>query len=236
MPSSVESYLDFAIETVYLAGRLTLGYFQTEMKVEFKDDQSPVTLGDRRAEELMRQRIEDRYPTHEIVGEEFGVKETTGASHRWFIDPIDGTKSFMRGIPSFAVLLGLEIEEEVKVGVAYFPALNEMVSAAIGMGCWWNGRRARVSQVNRLDQAIVCFTDLNSFAQYRRQEAWDRIRKATYYRTGWGDAYGYCLVATGRSEIILDPVMMYGIVLLSPNSERSRWLFWRLDGKSNNIW
>lgn len=207
MSSRYQSYLDFAVEAAYLAGKLTLGYFQTGLSVEYKEDQSPVTLADRRSEELIRKRIEDRFPRHEIIGEEFGVKESKGRSHRWFIDPIDGTKSFMRGVPSYAILLGLEIEEEIKVGVAYFPALDEMVYAAEGSGCWWNGRRARVSMVKRMDQAMVNFTDPNSFAQYGRQEAWDRICKATYYRAGWGDAYGYCLVATGRSEIMLDPIM-----------------------------
>jgi myo-inositol-1(or 4)-monophosphatase len=207
MKLRLQPYLDFAVETVYLAGRLTLGYFQTGLQIEYKEDHSPITLADRQSEELIRRRIEDRYPKHEIIGEEYGVKESKGVSHRWFIDPIDGTKSFMRGVPNYAVLLGLEIEEEIRAGVAYFPAMDEMLYAAEGLGCWWNGRRARVSQVKHMDQAVVNFTDLNGFAKYGRQEAWDRIRKVTYYRAGWGDAYGYCLVATGRSEIMLDPIM-----------------------------
>ncbi len=141
MSESLQSYLDFATETAHLAGRLTLGYFQAGVRPDLKPDDSPVTIADRQAEELIRARIEKTYPSHAIVGEEFGAKETAGASHRWFVDPIDGTKSFIRGVPLYGVLLGLEIEGTVEVGAAYFPALDDMVYAASGLGCWWNGRR-----------------------------------------------------------------------------------------------
>jgi myo-inositol-1(or 4)-monophosphatase len=127
--SMLQTYLDFATETAWQAGRLTLGYFQTEVRTDYKEDQTPVTVADRGAEELIRGRIEKRFPGQAIVGEEFGTAETEGASHRWFIDPIDGTRSFVRGIPMYAVLLGLEIEGKVRVGVAYFPAMGEMLAA-----------------------------------------------------------------------------------------------------------
>ena len=143
MAESLRSYLDFAVETAYLAGRLTLGYFQAGIRPDLKSDQTPVTIADRKAEELVRSRIESRYPGHAIVGEEFGVDAGESAHHRWYIDPIDGTKSFVHGVPLYAVLLGLEIEGESQVGVAYFPAMNEMLAAANGEGCWWNGRPAR---------------------------------------------------------------------------------------------
>lgn len=207
MAESLGSYLEFAVETAYLAGRLTLAHFQTGVQTDFKGDQSPVTIADRQAEELIRSRIEQAFPRHGIVGEEFGVKETEGGSHRWFVDPIDGTKSFVRGVPLYAVLIGLEIGEQVQVGVAYFPALDELIAAASGEGCWWNGRRARVSTVAALDQAVVSFTDAASFAAQGRGEEWERIKGASYYRAGWGDAYGYLLVATGRVEVMLDPIM-----------------------------
>jgi histidinol-phosphatase len=140
-------YLDFATETAYLAGRTTLGYFQTGVRPDFKADDSPVTVADRTCEQLIRQRIEAKYPAAAIVGEEFGQQETAGAIFRWFIDPIDGTKSFVRGVPLYAVLLGLEIEGQPMVGAAYFPALDEMLSGATGLGAWCNGRRAQVSTV-----------------------------------------------------------------------------------------
>jgi myo-inositol-1(or 4)-monophosphatase len=203
----LDEYLAFATETAYRAGRLTLGYYQTGVRPDYKADDTPVTVADKLAEEYIRRQIETRYPTHAIVGEEYGVKETAGAACRWFIDPIDGTKSFARGVPLYGVLLGLEIEGEVQAGAAYFPALDEMLAAATGLGCWWNGRRAHVSEVDHLDRATVAFTDPASFSKYGREAAWQRLQAATYYRVGWSDAYGYLLVATGRIELMLDPVM-----------------------------
>jgi histidinol-phosphatase len=201
------SYLEFAMETAYLAGRLTLGYFQTGITAEYKSDDTPVTVADKKAEELIRRRIKEKYPDHDVIGEEYGKSGTGKSDHRWIIDPIDGTKSFVRGVPLYAVLIGLEIEGKVEAGVAYFPALDEMVAAATGEGCWLNGRRARASAVPRLDRAMVAFTDAGSFSRYGRTDAWERIKRATYFQTGWGDAYGHCLVATGRVELMLDPVM-----------------------------
>lgn len=207
MSESLSDYLDFAVETAYLAGRLTLGYFQTDLRPDLKADDTPVTVADRQAEELIRARIEATYPRHAIVGEEYGLKEGQGSHHRWYIDPIDGTKSFVRGVPLYAVLIGLEIENNVEVGVAYFPALGEMVAAATGEGCWWNGRRARVSEVSSLDRAVMAFTDVRNFDHFDLSAEWGRFKRATYYRAGWGDAYGHALVATGRVELMLDPVM-----------------------------
>lgn len=203
----LSSYLDFATQTAYLAGRLTLGYYQAEVAVDYKADDSPVTIADRKAEELIRRRIEKAYPQHAIVGEEFGLKESQGASHRWIIDPIDGTKSFMRGVPLFGVLLGLEIEGQVEVGAAYFPALDEMIAAATGLGCWWNGRAARVSALTDLKRAYFSTTSVKAFEKHGRMQAFNRLMRSCYYQTGWSDAYGYMLVATGRVEIMLDPVM-----------------------------
>jgi myo-inositol-1(or 4)-monophosphatase len=203
----LQAYLEFAQETAYLAGRLTLGYFQTGVHFDFKADDTPVTIADRKAEELIRGRIEKRYPKHAIVGEEYGGNETHEASQRWFIDPIDGTKSFMRGVPLYSVLMSLEVEGEIKIGVAYFPALDEMVAAARDAGCWWNGRRAKVSDVTSLNRAVVAFSDAANFSKFKREKAWERIKQATYFRGGWGDAYGHMLVATGRAELMLDPIM-----------------------------
>lgn len=207
MPEDLQTYYDFITETAYLAGRLTLGYFQTGVNPDFKSDHSPVTIADRLAEELIRERIEKRFPEHAIIGEEQGAKGAANADHCWIIDPIDGTKSFIRGVPLYGVLIGLEIEGRVEVGAAYFPALDEMVAAASGLGCWWNGRRAHVSPVTDLRQAFFSHTDVGAFHKTNRTEAFDRLARAVYFRPGWGDAYGYACVATGRAEMMLDPVM-----------------------------
>lgn len=203
---NLQPYLDFAVETAYQAGQLTLGYFQRGISADFKGDDSPVTLADKEGEALIRSRIEKTYPEHGMLGEEFG-DSGEGASHRWLIDPIDGTKSFMRGVPLYGVLLALEIEGRIEVGVAYFPGVGDMVYAASGEGCYWNGRRCQVNDTARLERAFVSFTDVRGFDKYGRGEAWKRLQETTYYNVGWSDAYGHMLVATGRCDLMLDPIM-----------------------------
>lgn len=204
---SLQTYLDFARETAREAGQLTLRYFQTDAaQAEYKADDTPVTIADREAERLVRDRIGARFPDHAIVGEEYGA-DASGASHRWIVDPIDGTKSFVHGVPLYGVLLALEIEGRVEVGVAYFPALDEMISAGTGLGCDWNGRPARVSTETRLDRAVCCHIDTAYFGRNGKGAPWERLQRSVYYNAGWCDAYGYLLVATGRAEVMLDPVM-----------------------------
>ena len=205
--SSLNNYVEFAIQTALEAGRLTLDYFQKDIDVDSKEDGSPVSIADKNAEELIRSRVTDKYPEHAVVGEEFGEGGEGGSTHRWFVDPIDGTRAFVHGVPLYAVLLGLEIEGTIEVGVAHFPALNETVSAASGLGCFWNSRPAKVSTVEQLDQSYVAFTNPSAFAKHGRREEWERIKAATCYQAGWTDAYGHALVATGRVEMTLDPIM-----------------------------
>ncbi len=195
------------MDTAYLAGRLTLGYFRADIRPELKSDDTPVTIADREAEALIRTRIEQAYPRHIVIGEEGGQSGGGDETHRWIIDPIDGTRSFISGVPLFGVLIGLEIEGRVEVGVAYFPALDEMVAAATGCGCRLNGRLVRVSTVASLDRATVSVTDPGSFAVSNRAVEWEKIQRSTWFRAGWGDAYGHCLVATGRIELMLDPIL-----------------------------
>jgi histidinol-phosphatase len=202
-PTDLSKYLEFAVETAYLAGRLTLGYYQVGLEASYKGDNSPVTIADQKAEELIRGRINKAYPSHSIVGEEFG-SEATGSVFRWLIDPIDGTKSFLHGVPLYGVLVGLEIEDQVQVGAAYFPALDEMLAGATGLGCWWNGRRARVSIVSQMDRAVFSTTSVKLFDKHGCRDVFEKLNKACYYQVGWGDAYGYLLVATGRAEIMVD--------------------------------
>jgi histidinol-phosphatase len=205
MGKTLRAYLDFAVETAWRAGQVTLGYFQSGLRPDMKADETPVTLADRLAEELIRGRIERQFPGHGIVGEEYGV--LAGSSHCWFIDPIDGTRAFVRGVPMYAVLIGLAIDERVCVGVAHFPALGETVAGALGEGCWWNGRRARVSAARSLKEGLLVHSDTASFARHGRGDAWQRLQAAAGFRAGWSDAYGYLLVATGRAELMLDPIM-----------------------------
>ncbi|MBI1872333.1 MAG: histidinol-phosphatase [Acidobacteria bacterium] len=202
---STRVFLDFATDAAWQAGRLTLPYFQTGVEVERKTDGSPVTAADRAAEAHLRRLLEARFPDHDIVGEEMGASGR-GSTHRWYIDPIDGTQSFVRGVPLYGVLLGLQVDGEMVVGVAAFPALGEVLAAASGLGCSWNGRPARVSAVSRLSEASLSFTD-SADLRRRRPGAWDRLQAATRIQRGWSDCYGHCLVATGRVDVMLDPIM-----------------------------
>lgn len=213
---TLKSLLDFSIDAAREAGELTLRYFQTGTAVELKADRSPVTAADRGAEELLRKRIEREFPTHGIVGEEHGVK-TGSESARWIVDPIDGTFSFVCGVPLYAVLIGFEWEGEAVAGVIYMPALSEMVAAARGLGCTWNGRPARVSEVSALSDATLVYSSAKWSAQNGRGAEFSRLLAASGKDRGWCDAYGYALVATGRAEIALDPVMgLWDIAALHP--------------------
>ncbi len=202
---SLQDVLDFAVDAAWQAGRLTLAHYQTGVTVERKPDRSAVTIADREAERLLRRLIERRFPGHAIVGEEFG-SDSRDATHRWYVDPIDGTNSFVRGVPFWGVLLGLEIAGEMAAGVAYFPAMDEMIAAARGVGCRWNGRPARVSGVASLADACLSFTDVRTLTD-RLGERWAGLQRDTALERGWGDCYGHCLVATGRADIMLDPRM-----------------------------
>ena len=203
---SLRSLLEFALDAAWQAGRITLGYFQTGMAAERKADNTPVTIADRQAEQKLRELIGHYWPDHGIIGEEFG-RQAGLSDLTWILDPIDGTKSFVHGVPLYANLIALTDGETSLLGVAHFPALGETVYAARGEGCYWNGRRARVSNVSRLEDATLLTSDLNSFALYGKAEAWQRLVNATYIQRTWGDAYGYALVATGRAEIMVDPVV-----------------------------
>ena len=204
--SDLTRALDVALEAAFAAGRRTLAHFQTGVPVERKDDDTPVTIADREAEALLREHIERAFPTHGVVGEEYGATRP-GASHQWYLDPIDGTKSYVRGVPLYAVLVGLEIDGRVEVGVAHFPALGETLAAASGEGTRWNGRRSWVRRSSELEEAFVAFTDPASFARHGRARAWSELQARAAYRPGWSDAYGHALVASGRLDAMLDPVM-----------------------------
>jgi len=204
---NLKPYLEFATSLAYRAGRITLGYFNVGVRPDYKPDDSPVTAADRAAELFIRAELENTYPDHAILGEEFGESYGNSSTMRWIVDPIDGTKSFLRGIPLYGVLIGLEIEGKVRVGAAYYPGTDEMLCAADGEGAWWNGRRAHVSEQASMDRAWVCFTNVRNMARYGRAEAWERINERAYVSRGWSDAYGYLAVATGRAEVMLDPIM-----------------------------
>jgi len=196
----LDSARGFAME----AGQITLQHYGGRIEADFKGDGTPVTAADRAAEERLRKLIEREWPDHGILGEEFGETRPE-APIRWILDPIDGTKAFMRGVPLYGVLIGIEVERKPIVGVAHFPALGETVSAARGYGCVMDRRSARVSTCDRLDEALMCATNIRSSVDGPFSEAMGRCVRAVKYARGWGDCYGHVLVATGRADIMIDP-------------------------------
>src|SRR5512133_1353226 len=155
---NLQPYFTFARQLAYRAGRITLSHYNKGIIHDLKSDESPVTAADRATEEFIRGEIEKNYPTHAIVGEEFGEKAGEDNPFRWIVDPIDGTKSFMKGVPFYSVLIALEVEGVPRVGAACFPVIKEVLSAADGLGCWCNDKPTRVSEVSELKRAVFLYT------------------------------------------------------------------------------
>ena len=202
----LKQLLDFAVDIAREAGKITWRHYQGSFVAERKADNSFVTVADREAEAYLRTRITEAFPDDSILGEEEG--EQSGSSNRrWILDPIDGTYSFVHGVPLYGVLIGLELEGQPVLGVVNLPALGELVYAAQGLGCLWNGEVARASATSALDQALLLSTDFGVCEQHGFGPAAEALQRQVHARRTWGDAYGHVLVATGRADIMLDPVM-----------------------------
>jgi histidinol phosphatase-like enzyme (inositol monophosphatase family) len=195
-----------AAELARLTGDVAMRHYRSRLAVETKADGSPVTIADRAAEQAARDWVRERFPLDGILGEEMG-EERPGAPRRWIIDPIDGTKSFVRGAPLWGSLVALCEGERVLAGAAYFPAVDELVAAAPGAGCWWNGSRCRVSEVGSLGDATVLTTDERFQERPDRRAGWEALSQAASVSRSWGDCFGYLLVATGRAEVMVDAIM-----------------------------
>lgn len=229
---NLDQFLEFAIETTVNAGKVTLEYFLKDIKVDRKEDQTPVTIADRETEQYIRSRIEEKFPDHGILGEENGAS-SSDSPFRWVIDPIDGTQSFIRGVPLYTVLLALEYKGVPVVGVIHNPPLQETVSAANGFGTFYNGVPCRVSSTPTLDKAWVQVTDYADLNR-RYPDFAKKLLKEAYSCRTWGDAYGYLLVATGRVDVMIDPIMNYwDIAPLRPIITEAGGAFTDLKGEDN---
>lgn len=180
-------------------------YGHRGLAVESKADQSPVTAADRGAEELMRSMIKQRFPDHGIIGEEFG-SERENAEFVWMLDPIDGTKSFITGVPLWGTLVALLHQGQPILGCINQPVLGQLL-VGDGQETTVNGRKTRVRPCPRLGEATVLTSDPLNLAKYQNGSAAERVvRQAKVYRT-WGDCFGYLLVASGFADAMLDPIM-----------------------------
>ncbi|MES2357653.1 MAG: histidinol-phosphatase [Gemmatimonadota bacterium] len=201
-----ESYLDAVTELARIAGDFAMSHYGKSLTVDVKHDGSPVTVADRGAEERARAWIEKRFPEDGILGEEFGDVRPT-ARRRWILDPIDGTRSFIRRVPLWGTLIAVTEGESVLAGCAYFPAVAETVAAAAGEGCFWNGVRCSVSSTATIAESTIAITDDRFEGRPERATAWRRLAAQASVSRTWGDCYGYLLLATGRADVMVDDVV-----------------------------
>ncbi|HEY2826812.1 MAG TPA: histidinol-phosphatase [Pirellulales bacterium] len=204
--------LALACDLAKAAGQHTLKYFlQSDLQVDLKQDATPVTIADREAEQLIRQRISAAFPDDALLGEELG-EQPGKSSWRWIIDPIDGTKSFIHGVPLYAVLIGIDFQEQPRIGVIHLPALNHTVYAAAGQGAWQDRANktrqpVRVSQTKTLSHGLFLTSGVSGFHKRGAWPAFECLTKTAKLTRTWGDAYGYMLVATGQAAAMVDPQM-----------------------------
>ncbi|MGE3107884.1 MAG: inositol monophosphatase family protein [Phycisphaerales bacterium] len=204
--------LECAVVFARAAGDLTLQYFQSDrFQVHTKRDGTAVTTADRAAEDLLRSLITREFPDDAIVGEEFGERDGT-SGFRWILDPIDGTASFVCGVPLYGTLVAVERGNDVVVGVVHMPALDEMVYARAGGGAWHvhargEAKPARVSGVRSLKDAVVCITGWEYFAKTGRGDFLPKLGTCVGKLRGWSDCYAHVLVATGRVDAVVEPLV-----------------------------
>lgn len=194
---------DQAIEAAHQAGRFALNHFDKGVAVEWKADQSPVTVADRGAENLLRKTLLGRFPNDGFLGEESG--DTPGSSgYRWIIDPIDGTRSFVRGVPLWATLVGLEYKGELIAGVAHLPAMSQTYRALRGDGAFRDERRIRVSDVDQMKDAHLFYSSVSWFLKAGLEKQFLKLVTQTQRQRGFGDFYGFVLVAQGAGDIMIE--------------------------------
>jgi len=198
--------LQTALDAAEAAATVIRSLYQRNLAVHTKADASPVTEADVKAEEAIRAILTECFPTYGFYGEETG-QQSMDAENLWLVDPIDGTKSFVRGAPLWGSLVALCEGDTVLAGAAYFPAVEEIVVAAPGAGCWWNGQQCSVSSVGDLSASTALTTDERFAERPERRRGWETLAARVEVSRSWGDCFGYLLVATGRAEIMCDPVL-----------------------------
>ena len=197
----------FAKHLSDISGKVIKKYFRTQVSVGIKQDNSPVTIADKKAEELMREAIISEYPHHGILGEEF-AEHMGNSEYQWVLDPIDGTKSFICGTVNFGTLIALLKNGEPILGVFNQPILKEFLIGNI-KSAYLNGKKVEMRKCNRLSEAVLLTTDHLNVEKYQDAKKFDSlIHKVNFYR-GWGDCYGYYLLATGFADVMIDPIMSF---------------------------
>lgn len=190
------------------SGKITRKYFGTQLEVNRKTDSSPVTRADLEVERFLRDSIEKLFPDHSILGEEFGETRKSSA-YRWIIDPIDGTQSFILSTPLFGTIVALERDEFPVLGVIYLPVQDQLMIGSIETGTFLDGKRCAVSRTASLADARVLMTNPASLGDDLVGDGLTRLATSSGVVRGFGDCYGYFLVACGVADVMLDPIMSY---------------------------
>lgn len=225
----MQEFVQFSKQLAIASGEIITRYFRSEIEVEVKADESPVTIADKEAEAVMRDMIMRRYPAHGIIGEEYGV-HNDGAEFQWVLDPIDGTKSFVSGTFLFGTLIGLLQGGKPIVGALHHPVTSHLLIGAGGQA-WLNDKPARARDSRDLSEAVLLYTDFLDVDRYRDVDAFLRLMRATRVNRTWGDCHGYFLLATGYADIMLDPIMhLWDIVALVPIVEGAGGVITAWDG------
>jgi len=197
----------FIKNLVQLSSKIIKKFYLTDFTIEQKADHSPVTIADKMAEEKIRELIMKNYPEHGIIGEEFGSYQPN-AEYQWVLDPIDGTKSFIHGVPTFGTLIALLYLGKPIIGAINFPVQNDFLIGD-NRKTKLNGRALKIKACSNISKATLLTTDHLNIAKYQNIEKFDRlIKKVKMYRT-WGDCFGYFLLASGRADIMIDPIMSF---------------------------
>lgn len=237
---AAEERLEWARQIALEAGELTLKYFRSStLGVERKGDGSPVTVADRSAEELLRKRISEKFPEDAILGEEFPMTEGT-SGYRWILDPIDGTKAFIHGVPLYTTLVAVleEATGEPILGVIHAPASGETIHAAYGTGAWYqNGAsepvQAKVSEVKDLSSGLFLTGEVSGFCDRKARDTYFGLQDTALLSRTWGDAYGYMMVAIGRAEVMIDAEMsVWDAACLKPILEEAGGTFTSWSGEA----
>ncbi len=201
--SEQQSLLQAVAEVAQRTGEAALAHFGSRLEVEQKPDGSPVTRADREAERVARAWLEARFPADGILGEEFGVTRAE-ARRRWLLDPVDGTKAFVKGVPLWGTLIAVVEGDEVLAGAIAFPVTGEVLAAARGQGAWRSGARLSVSQIGTLAAATCVSTDLAFRDAPERGAHWRALGEQGAVLRTWGDCFGYRMVAEGAAEAMTD--------------------------------
>lgn len=199
----MSAFLDVAFEAIKAAGKVTLGHYSGRIRARAKADGSPVTSADLGAERAIRKVISKRFPGHDFYGEEYG-QTAKGSDYCWLIDPIDGTKNYVDRIPLWGTLIALMKRDELILGVSHVPLMNELLWAEKGKGAHLNGRRVRVSGIQKISQSMISYGSLPAFKERHKQSALLRLISACRRQRSFGDLWPYHLLASGKLDVVTE--------------------------------